>query len=1412
MKRWKKMMTVLVAFSLCLTSIDIGFPITSHANDTASVKGYVNTEERGINLVNNAGFEYGDDSSAEAWGKNDGVVVNQNAASSHSGTRCLKVSAGQTQTAYAFSGLNAAYNLNAKVKAGMWVYLSEASDAEKTLIVLERKENAGNILVRPEAKTGWQKVAFDGEAVSGCTEHVIKFEVQPQNAGDIYFDDAFVYSADTESINILRNPGFENDWDAFAQSNSNNGSITTEVSYDGSKALKITGVNDVFQASGWWPNKQSINAGEKLYFSVWVKGNSADGELRLRAEVKSGSPETVQNIISEKSVTGTTDWTLLYVEIPRPDVYVNEMLFHIETLKEGTFYVDKGMLSAVNPEPPSVSTEDKTQGNVVTNESSENAVKNPGIEQITNGFPKDIKLEGIQVNSDTDRTHSGAFSIMSIPGTEGKAEIMLADTQHANAKVRVTAYIWLGNVSDSAQVSLEYVRLNGAEVDRVVVSAEARTGWQKITKEIPALRENNAEDCRLEWKVSSKASDFVYLDDIFVEEVLESTESRAAGTTVTNEDSNNALSNNGFESGEESWGFVNASVQEKIYKTHSGSKAAVVTAKEEGGAAVWNVLADYRAGDGTKVTGYIWLNDAADAGKVHVKFRYEKDGMTLSEYTPESGLKVKSGWQKVEISVPKFVESDVTTAVLVVDVDAGTSPVYLDDFYVKKIEQKKSDNYVSNGDFEQVNAQKTEASNWGLMPGWDTVTGAIETTKVHGGNCAIKIPQGNVEHYLVQSSNWINKATTPEYDKSKPMLLTAYVYYENLSAAYLKIECKSGNISNAYIGEVLEGSCDGWKKVELYLPPTTLDLDEIIVGVFVTSGAGIIYVDDVSFKETEARMDENKIIDKNLLEIQDVAQSGFNWLSNPEFESDLTDWGVVGSGNIVTDTVHKNTKALKLSDESHIWNVVALNLDCSQELTLSFWVNFQSRMDVKQLQFYVSRKTTNDTEIERFKIYAKETTGWQKVSVVIPACKNPVDIMVIGADTLNNLVANVYLDDFYLTYRYNNPSDDKTNLVYNGSFEFGTDGKPLAWGSIPEYGDGTKWVENAKEGKLSTLLYAKTNTNVTLFQSTKWGLCPKYDYQAPLLLTAYVKTSALKNGCFFKVERKYQDKLVGDGTISETITETSGGWTKVELYAAPTDKAVDEIIVSMELLPGSGSVFVDAIRMQITEQRSEKVENSLLKNPGLEKLNADGSVLHWDVWPGTPEEGVRQSESVTDVVHSGERALKIELTYGNGQAVYQYRVLDDNPFDFNKDYEASVWINMKNVSVYDGNGVKLGVKRKDAAGKEYNVYTDIPLGSTEDWVQVTLKAPRVDADIIQYDVIVDIGSGSGVIYLDDFDLVETEIEKEAMTNLDFVKSDNVQESSFTNLHLLLPVAAGITAVGVLISIIILVSSKKRRRI
>ncbi len=543
MKGWKKVTSLILAVSMCLTLVSVAVPMGSVTAAEPNISGRVITGENGINLVNNGGFEHGD-SEVEAWGKND-VEINTALDFVHGGVKSLKVGVGRTATAYAFSGLNATYNLNAAVHAGMWVYLSEAADAEKTLIVLERKGSGdNNLLIRPQAQAGWQKVVLTGAAIQGCTEHVIKFEVAAGNAGDIYFDDAFVYSEDAEGINLMRNDGFENGMEAYGQGGDGTSQVISDEKHGGNQSLAIIGAKDVFQASGWWPNKQSANTGEALYYSAWVKSTEAAGSLSLRAEVKYGSPEQAVNYRSDASVTGTTDWTRLYVEIPYQPDYIHEILFHVETTDgSGTFYVDDQKVSAVKPAGGEAI---KTPGEVNTGESGYNLLNNPGLERLRDGGSEPFQDWGSAgiFNAELADTRTGTGAVYSPNGANsGGARYLFSGLNKYIAdytkELRASVWVRLADAEDAAKVKLICERKYTGNQQNFIKEAAATTEWQQIVLEMEEVA--GCEEAVLKLEIEGTAAE-VWADDFYL--------------STKNSTDVNFLRNGMFEDGTSAWGNV----------------------------------------------------------------------------------------------------------------------------------------------------------------------------------------------------------------------------------------------------------------------------------------------------------------------------------------------------------------------------------------------------------------------------------------------------------------------------------------------------------------------------------------------------------------------------------------------------------------------------------------------------------------------------------------------------------------------------------------------------------------------------------------------------------------------------------------------------------------------------------------
>ena len=1347
--------------------------------------GVVVTGAPGLNLVNNPGFEVAN--TLDTWGQN--LVSEQTQPDlTHSGAKCAVVNPGQPQTAYAFSSVTAGYDRDGAVTAGMWVNLADPADAEKVTIVLERKigaDNTGayNLTAKPAARTGWQKVELTGAAMDvACTEQVIKFEVQSGNAGAVYFDDVYVCTENEESIQWLRNPSFEG-----------SGSWSTEnfVQNDAGrtgKALELGDGKTVYQASGWWGvSAPAYNGSEAMQFSVWAKSETAGAKLTLRAELKEGKGDISQEFAL------TTDWKQYVLDVPAAEG-VTEALFHL-TAAGGTVLVDDAAFTLPQtpvepPYEPIPSGKDKTAGAVAVTAEDGNVLQNPGFESGADSWGI-TPAEGAAVNStDTTRTYMGAGSVI----VSGEAHLWnnLPGTVDGGAEAAVNAWVYLEKAEDASKIHLKYKRVeDGVEK---VYEADAFTGaegWQQVSLTVPEYPDATAPVLLLD--VDGGLAGKIYLDDfsIVVKEAepeptpdpIPSDEDKTEGTVVTGQPDDNLVQNPGFEEKNDSgdhgvnWGLVNgAAINTDTDYAHSGA-FSVVCGTHENGSSVFNVLpATQDANAATTVSAWVYLEYPEDAAKVQLKLkRIDAEGADVVIYDAPA-FTGKAGWQMVTLEVPERTEADSAQLVVVVDVAAGAKGrVFLDDFYVKKVEKAPSyaEGYLTNPGLDRVNEAGTEVNNWGLTPGWDTVADAVCSDVVHtAGGHSVRIPQADVQRELIQSSAWTDPMLTKPTDPSKPMLLTVWVKYENITGdgIWLRSERKQGSTAKTAQSKRLTGTSNGWEKLELYIAPNEGGFDECIVGLAVAPGSGTVWVDDFRLEETTYREPTPEELKGSTETAQrlygaDALQTGANWLTNPGFEQGMLDWGSIGSAVVTGEEVHGGSNAMRLMGEAHLWNNVATDVDKDLGFRLSFWVCLSAPSDAQYVEFYVDRKDSGDELIRRYAAYPEAVAGWQQIVIDIPAEDYfETAALVVGMDARARLDP-VYLDDFYLTKTEHNPSLD--NYIANWSYEQ-RDGGREKWGTIPAWGEGVNVASGqGHSGDRALQLTLSPDKTLSVFQSNSWGGAQQYKADENMILSVFLRTEGITgDGVLLKAERKNGDALVGEPLLSERVTGSWNGWTLLELYIPATDEPVSDIVVTLEAAPGTGVLYADSWGLYPTDlpapagtgTAGEQIDGALLKNGGMEQLNPDGTVTHWDVWPGTPEEGQRKSYSTTDIKHSGERAVCIELVYSNPQAIYQYRLPNDNPFPFDEDYVFSAWVKMDAVSVVDGNGVKIGVKRKGADGKEYNVYQSVPMG-TSDWTKVELEVPKEPGvEIVQYDVIFDIGCGSGKIYFDDMELTPAELE------------------------------------------------------
>ena len=633
-------------------------PDTSSEDKTA---GIVDTGISGINLVDNAGFE---NSTAElsVWGYN-AVSINTDTAYTHSGAVSVKAATGQTGEAYAYSIPSAVYNRNAALTAGMWVYLTDADDASHVTLFMERNSEGGTVTAKPEAKAGWQRVELQAGETSGADHHAIKFVVSAGNTGDIYFDDAYVYCADAESINLIRNGGFESNKDAWADTTGFD--IVSDTYRSGAAGAKLTGELNIYQASGWWPNKSSVDSGDTLYYSAWVKGGESAGTITLRAEVKYTETE---NYYSATVSGATEDWKLLTVAIPYPNAAVNEMLFHISTTGEGVFYVDDVAVNAVKLTLES--TEDRTAGSVVTGITGINLMDNAGFENSTAELSNWGYNEAVSVNSNKAYTHSGAVSAKVAAGHAGAAYAYCntSATYDLNGAFTAGMWVYLAEAEDASYVTL-YLERPDSEGGTVTAKPEAKAGWQKVSMGGAATVGTARQAIKFEVQ-EGNAGD-IYFDDAFV--------------YCADAESINLIRNGGFDSDKNTWAdTAGFEIAADVNRSGTGSAKLTGALNVYQASGWWPNKTSVDSGDTLYYSA--WVKGGENAGAITLRAEV-KCGETKSYYS-ESVSGTADDWQLLTVEIPY---PDVTvTEILFHITTTGEGVFYVDDVTVNAVEIPKA--------------------------------------------------------------------------------------------------------------------------------------------------------------------------------------------------------------------------------------------------------------------------------------------------------------------------------------------------------------------------------------------------------------------------------------------------------------------------------------------------------------------------------------------------------------------------------------------------------------------------------------------------------------------------------------------------------------------------------------------------
>ena len=660
-------------------------------------------------------------------------------------------------------------------------------------------------------------------------------------------------------------------------------------------------------------------------------------------------------------------------------------------------------------------------------------------------------------------------------------------------------------------------------------------------------------------------------------------------------------------------------------------------------------------------------------------------------------------------------------------------------------------NYAPNAGFE--NGSGSEATDWGLWPGWDQGS-FIGTDDVHGGSRAIKVNLSEDQNYALYAGR-----DGSQLNVSGAMTLSMWVKYTDVTGGFkIGVERKTKELNaDAHVwGETITGSSDGWTQLTLDVPAAEEEIANINIKVEIATGTGTLLVDDVVLTgeaPLPPEADPNKNYAKNPGFEEGGATEAGNWGLFPGWET---------GSYITTDDVHGGSRAIKVNlSETQNYALFAggyngADFDLKSAATLSMWVKYTN---ITGTGFQIGLERKNDAEQINDNFFGEWITGssdgWTQISLDIPASQMNLAEWIIKVE-IKEGTGTLLIDDVELKVggkgddgEDTTPDDKKpgvsitgaagVNLLTNNGFE----NNDVDWGAVSgasvtaaDTHSGAKAVKVELDGNAPGFWYnLKEELSVDLSKAMK--------------LSFWVKTENVSGDVVFGAEYDSMDAdfNVETGSTYSTPLTGSSDWEKVTVDI-PAVEGRYKMVVKLSVPEGStGTMYFDDFHLTTADE----ADMNVLNYGGLDKTNNDTEVPAWAMSPEWPAAKFNHTD-----VHNG--GSSVELTLGeSAYSLFQSSGWQAVKYDTKQSMTFTAWVKTTDVT---GDGVTVKIERKTGGEGDANqiiseAVSTAVAGTSDGWVQLKVVAPAVTEEVGELIVSVNAAPGAGTVLVDDLQLRPT---------------------------------------------------------